>query len=78
MKIERKPVRGFVVATIVTFVLAFAYFYFTLPALNVHNPDAFIFVGAIIIVWCSLYAMFSRSLSFRKKGEEYEEDGSGP
>ena len=78
MKIERKPVRGFVVATIVTFVLAFVYFYFTLPALNIHNPDAFIFVGAIIIVWCSLYAMFSRSLSFRKKGEEYEEDGSGP
>jgi len=78
LKIERKPVRGFLVATIVTFVLAFVYFYFTLPALNIHNPDAFIFAGAIIIVWCSLYAMFSRSLSFRKKGEEYEEDGSGP
>lgn len=78
MKIERKPVRGFLVATIVTFVLAFAYFYFTLPALNIHNPDAFIFAAAIIIVWCSLYAMFSRSLSFRKKHEVPEDDGSGP
>ena len=78
MKVERKPVRGFLVATIVTVVLAFAYFYFTLPALNIHNPDAFIFTAAIIIVWCSLYAMFSRSLRIRKKGEEPEEDGSGP
>lgn len=78
MKIERKPVRGFIVATIVTIVLAFVYFYFTLPALNIHNPDAFLLAGAIIVVWCSLYAMFSRSLSFRKNGEETEGDGSGP
>ena len=69
MKIEKKPVRGFLVATIVTAILAFAYFYLTLPALNIHNPDAFIFAGAIIIVWCSLYAMFSTSLRFRKKDE---------
>ena len=73
MKIERKPVRGFVVATIVTAILAFVYFYFTLPALNIHNPDAFIFVGAIIVVWCSLYAMFSTSLRFRKKDEPAQE-----
>lgn len=78
MKIERKPVRGFLVATLATLVLAFVYFYFTLPALNIHNPDAFIFVAAIIIIWCSLYAMFSRSLRFRKKGEDAEEDGTGP
>ena len=69
MKIEKKPVRGFLVATIVTAILAFAYFYLTLPALNIHNPDAFIFAGAIIIVWCSLYAMFSTSLRFRRKDE---------
>ncbi|MBQ3257497.1 MAG: CvpA family protein [Oscillospiraceae bacterium] len=65
--------RGFVVATIVTAILAFVYFYFTLPALNIHNPDAFIFVGAIIVVWCSLYAMFSTSLRFRKKDEPAQE-----
>ena len=73
MKIEKKPVRGFLVATIVTAVLAFAYFYLTLPALNIHNPDAFIFAGAVIVVWCSLYAMFSTSLRFRKKEEAADE-----
>ncbi len=72
LKIERKPVRGVVVATVVTAILAFAYFYFMLPALNIHNPDAFIFAGAIIVVWCSLYSMFSRSLSFGKSGEAEE------
>lgn len=76
MKIEKKPVRGFLVATIVTAILAFAYFYFTLPALNIHNPDAFIFAGAIIIVWCSLYAMFSTSLRFRKQDEPAAEPHS--
>lgn len=44
-----------------------------LPALNFHNPDAYFLAAAVIVVWCSLYAMFSRSLSFRKKGEEGEE-----
>lgn len=79
LKIERKPVRGAVVATVVTFILAFAYFYLTLPALNIHNPDAYVFVAAIIIVWSSLYAMFSHSLKFRKKGEEQQDaDASGP
>ena len=73
MKIEKKPVRGFLVATIVTAILAFVYFYLTLPALNIHNPDAFIFAGAVIIVWCSLYAMFSTSLRFRKGEEQAEE-----
>ena len=72
MKVEKKPVRGFIVATVVTAILAFAYFYLTLPALNIHNPDAFIFAGAIIVVWCSLYAMFSTSLRFRKKDESAE------
>ena len=76
MKIEKKPVRGFLVATIVTAILAFAYFYFMLPALNIHNPDAFIFVGAIIVVWCSLYAMFSTSLRLRKKDEPAAEPHS--
>ncbi len=76
MKIEKKPVRGFLVATIVTAILAFAYFYFTLPALNIHNPDAFIFAGAVIVVWCSLYAMFSTSLRFRKKEEPAAEPNS--
>lgn len=78
MKIERKPVRGFLVATIITLILGVVYFYFTLPALNIHNPDAFIFVAAAIVIWCSLFAMFSRSLHF-KKGEEGEaQDGTGP
>ena len=76
MKIEKKPVRGFLVATVVTAILAFVYFYFTLPALNIHNPDAFIFAGAIIVVWCSLYAMFSTSLRFRKKDEPAAEPHS--
>jgi len=78
LKIERKPVRGFVVGTIATAILAFLWFYFTLPALNIHNPDAFIFVAGIIIVWCSLYTMFSHSLRIRKKGEAEQgaEDGS--
>ncbi len=66
MKIERKPVRGALVATIVTFVLGFAYFYVALPALNIHNPDAFIFVAALIIIWSALYSMFSRSIDFKK------------
>jgi hypothetical protein len=76
LKIEKKPVRGFLVATIVAAILAFAYFYFTLPALNIHNPDAFIFLGAIFVVWCSLYAMFSTSLRFRKQDEPAAEPHS--
>lgn len=75
LKIERKPVRGVLVATIVSLVLAFFYFYFTLPALNIHNPDAYIFIAALIVIWSSLYAMFSRSLRFRNKGEEAEDVG---
>ena len=56
MKLERKPVRGAVVASLVTLLLGFLYFYFTLPAINIHNLDAYIFVGILLIVWCSLYA----------------------
>ncbi len=73
MKIERKPLRGILVATIVTALAAFVYFYLTLPALNIHNPDAYIFTAAIIIVWSCLYSVFSRSLKLRKKGEEGDE-----
>ena len=62
MKLERKPVRGAVVATVVTLVLGFLYFYFALPAINIHNIDAFIFAGVLLIIWCSLYAMFSHSV----------------
>lgn len=75
MKIERKPIRGFLVATIVTFVLGFAYFYVALPALNIHNPDAFIFVAALIIVWSALYTMFSHDISFKNI---FEEDKNTP
>ena len=62
MKLERIPVRGAVVATVVTLVLGFLYFYFALPAINIHNIDAYIFAGVLLIIWCSLYAMFSHSV----------------
>lgn len=62
MKLERRPVRGAVVATVITLVLGFLYFYFALPAINIHNIDAYIFVGVLLIIWCSLYAMFSHSI----------------
>ena len=62
MKLERKPVSGAVVATVVTLVLGFLYFYFALPAINIHNIDAYIFAGVLLIIWCSLYAMFSHSV----------------
>lgn len=69
MKVERKPVRGFLVATIVTLIAGFVYFYVALPAINIHNPDAFIFVAALIIVWSSLYGIFSHSVRFKNKAD---------
>lgn len=62
MKLERRPVRGAIVATVITLVLGFLYFYFALPAINIHNIDAYIFAGVLLIIWCSLYAMFSHSI----------------
>lgn len=62
MKLEHRPVRGAIVATVITLVLGFLYFYFALPAINIHNIDAYIFAGILLIIWCSLYAMFSHSI----------------
>ena len=70
MKIERKPVRGALVATIVTLLAGFVYFYMALPAINIHNPDAFIFVAGLIIVWSTLYGIFSHSVRFKNKADE--------
>lgn len=72
MKLERKPVRGAVVASLVTLLLGFLYFYFTLPAINIHNLDAYIFVGILLIIWCSLYVMFSHSV--KRTGEKTPKD----
>ena len=63
MKLERKPVRGAVIATVITLLGGFLYFYFALPALNIHNLDAYVFLAVLIIAWCSLYAMFSHSVT---------------
>lgn len=68
MKVERNPVRGALVATILTLLLGFAYFYFALPALNIHNLDMYFYVGILIVIWCSLYAVFSHTLK-RDKGD---------
>ena len=73
MKLERNPARGALIATLLTLLLGFAYFYFTLPALNIHNLDAYIFIGALIVIWCSLYAMFSHTLK-REKEENTPKD----
>lgn len=62
MKLERKPLRGAVIATLLTLLGGFLYFYFTLPALNIHNLDAYLFVAVLIIVWCSLYGLFSHTI----------------
>ena len=63
MKLERKPVRGAIIATVITLLGGFLYFYFALPALNIHNLDAYVFLAVLIIAWCSLYAMFSHSVT---------------
>ena len=49
MKLERKPVRGAIIATVITLLGGFLYFYFALPALNIHNLDAYGFLAALII-----------------------------
>ena len=37
---------------VITLVFAFVYFYFQLPALNIHSGDLYIFVILICVVWC--------------------------
>jgi len=74
MKLERKPVRGAVIATVVTLLAGFLYFYFALPAINIHNLDAYILLGVLIIAWCSLYALFSHTLSRDESGEKTPKD----
>ena len=49
MKLERKPVRGAIIATVITLLGGFLYFYFALPALNIHNLDAYVFLAVLII-----------------------------
>ena len=38
---------------VITIVFAFLYFYFQLPALNIHSGDLYVFIILICLVWCA-------------------------
>ena len=73
MKLERKPLRGALIASLLTLLGGFVYFYFALPAINIHNLDAYVFAAILVIVWSSLYALFSHTIT-HETGEKTPKD----
>lgn len=73
MKLERKPLRGALIASLLTLLGGFVYFYFALPAINIHNLDAYVFAAILVIVWSSLYAVFSHTIT-HETGEKTPKD----
>ena len=41
-----------VISLIITVVFGFLYFYFQLPAINIHSGDLYVFIILICLVWC--------------------------
>ena len=42
-----------VISLIITVVFGFLYFYFQLPAINIHSGDLYVFIILICLVWCA-------------------------
>ena len=42
-----------VISLVITIVFALLYFYFQLPALNIHSGDLYVFIILIALVWCA-------------------------
>ena len=58
---QRKPrkqrkamgsVKANIISILITLVFAFLYFYFELPALNIHSGELYIFIILVALVWC--------------------------
>lgn len=43
---------------LVTVVFGFLYFYFSLPALNIHSGDLYVFIILLCLVWCAASLIF--------------------
>ena len=55
-KKPRKTLTGAAAAVwsiVITLVFAFLYFYFELPALNIHSGELYVFIILICLVWCA-------------------------
>ena len=48
-----------VISLLITIVFAFLYFYFELPALNIHSGSLYIFIILIALVWCASQLILS-------------------
>ena len=43
---------------LITIVFGFLYFYFSLPALNIHSGDLYVFIILLCLVWCAASLIF--------------------
>ena len=42
-----------VLSIVITLIFGFLYFYFELPALNIHSGELYIFIILLCLVWCA-------------------------
>ncbi len=45
--------KALIISLLITVVFGFLYFYFSLPALNIHSGDLYVFIILLCLVWCA-------------------------
>lgn len=51
-----KKAKAKIIGAIVLVIVAFLYYYFTLPAINIHSRDFWFFIGILVAVLALIYA----------------------
>ena len=51
-----KKAKAKIIGAIVLAIVAFLYYYFTLPAINIHSRDFWFFIGILVAVLALIYA----------------------
>lgn len=52
---------------LITIVFGFLYFYFSLPALNIHSGDLYVFIILLCLVWCAASLISAASTEARRR-----------
>ena len=55
-----KKAKAKIIGAIVLAIVAFLYYYFTLPAINIHSRDFWFFIGILVAVLALIYAWKKR------------------
>ena len=55
-----KKAKAKIIGAIVLAIVAFLYYYFTLPAINIHSRDFWFFIGILVVVLALIYAWKKR------------------